>query len=40
MWLQLVDAAVVDVTADVVDVVVDDEEVVEVARWLVVVVVV
>jgi hypothetical protein len=40
MWLQLVDAAVVDVTADVVDVVVDDDEVVEVARWLVVVVVV
>jgi hypothetical protein len=40
MWLQPVDAAVVDVTADVVDVVVDDEEVVEVARWLVVVVLV
>src|SRR5580692_2662474 len=40
MWLQPVDAAVVDVTADVVDVVVDGEEVVEVARWLVVVVVV
>jgi hypothetical protein len=40
MWLQPVDVAVVDVTADVVDVVVDDEVVVEVARWLVVVVLV
>jgi len=39
MWLQPADAAVVDVAADVVDVVVEGADVVEVALWLVVVLV-
>jgi len=39
MWLQPADAAVVDVAGDVVDVVVEGADVVEVALWLVVVLV-